>query len=146
MPFGITGGPSEFGHTVGQHMHDLITDGTCENFIDDSGSAADSFEEGMAKLRHILECVHREKLFLSPSKFQVFMTEAIFEDARVGPEGVSPDSSKLTAVVNWKIPEDALQLEGFLGLTVYFRDLVKGYAALEKPLRNLLRGGHPQQH
>ena len=50
MPFGITGGPSEFGHTVARRMHDLITDGTCENFVDDGGSAADSFEEGMAKL------------------------------------------------------------------------------------------------
>ena len=51
----------------------------------------------------------------------------------------SPDSSKLTAVVKWKIPEDVLHLEGFLGLTAYFRDLVKGYAALEKPLHDLLR-------
>lgn len=42
------------------------------------------------------------------------------------------------AVVNWKIPEDALHLEGFLGLTAYFRDLVKTYAALEKPLCDLL--------
>jgi len=69
---------------------------------------------------------------------QVFVTEAVFAGARIGPGGVSPDSSKLTAVVNWKIPEDASHLEGFLGLTAYFRDLVKGYAALEKPLRDLL--------
>ena len=138
MPFGITGGPSEFGHTVGQRLHDLIADGTCKNFVDDGGSAADSFDEGMAKLWQILEHIHREQLSLSPSKLQVFMTEAVFAGARVGPGGVSPDSSKLTAVVNWKIPEDASHLEGFLGLTAYFRDLVKGYAALEKPLRDLL--------
>jgi len=67
------------------------------------------------------------------------MTEAVFAGAHVGPGGVSLDSAKLTAVVNWKIPEDASHLEGFLGLTAYFRDLVKGYAALEKPLRDLLR-------
>ena len=66
------------------------------------------------------------------------MTEAVFAGARIGPGGVSPDSSKLTVVVNWKIPEDASHLEGFLGLTAYFRDLVKGYAALEKPLCDLL--------
>jgi len=66
------------------------------------------------------------------------MTEVVFAGAWVGPGGVSPDSSKLTAVVNWKIPDDASHLEGFLGLTTYFRDLVKGYAALEKPLCDLL--------
>ena len=138
MPFGITGGPSEFGQTVAQRMHDLIMDGTCENFVDDGGSAADSFEEGIAKLQRILEHVRREKLSLSPSKLQVFMTEAVFSGAHFGPGGVSPDSSKLTAVVNWKVPKDASHLEGFLSLTAYFRDLVKGYAALEKPLCDLL--------
>lgn len=138
MPFRITGGPSEFGHTVGQHMHDLTMDGTCENFVDNGGSAVDSFEEGMVKLQQILECVCREKLSLSPSKLQVFMTEVVFAGARVGPGGVSPDFTKLMVVVNWKIPEDTLHLEGFLGLTAYFRDLVKGYTALKKPLCDLL--------
>ena len=76
---------------------------------------------------------------LSPSKLKVFMTEAVFAGAQVGPQGVSPDSSKLTAIVDWPIPEDASHLEGFLGLTSYFRDLVKGYARVEGPLRNLLR-------
>ena len=56
----------------------------------------------------------------------------------MGPQGVSPDSTKLTAIVDWPIPEDALHLEGFLGLTSYFRDLVKGYPKIEGPLRNLL--------
>ena len=119
MPFGITGGPSEFGHMVAKCMHDLITDGTCEIFVDDGGSAADSFKEGIEKLRRILECVHREKLSLSPSKLCIFMTEAVFVGAHIGPGGVSPDSAKLMAVVNWKISEDASHLEGFLGLTAY---------------------------
>ena len=66
------------------------------------------------------------------------MTEAVFAGAQVGPQGVSPDSTKLTAIVDWPIPEDASHLEGFLGLTSYFRDLVKGYAQIEGPLRNLL--------
>jgi len=32
-------------------MHDLIVDRTCENFVDDGGSAVNSFEEGMAKMQ-----------------------------------------------------------------------------------------------
>jgi len=139
MPFGVTGGPSEFGHVTATRMHDLITDNICELFVDDGGSAADSFEEGLGKMLSILKRVRREKLSLSPSKFKAFMTEAVFAGGLVGPNGVSPDPSKLTAVVDWKIPEDASHLEGFLGLTAYFRDLIKGYAQLEKPLRDLLR-------
>ena len=71
---------------------------------------------------------------LSPSKLKLFMTEAVFAGAQVGPQGVSPDSTKLTAIVDWPIPEDASHLEGFLGLTSYFQDLVKGYTQIEGPL------------
>jgi len=63
------------------------------------------------------------------------MSEAVFAGARVGVEGVSPDPTKLTAIVNWPTPADASHLEGFLGLTSYFRDLTKGYAQLEAPQR-----------
>ena len=139
MPFGVTGGPSEFGHVTGERFHDLIAKSVLELFVDDGGMASDSFAEGMMKLRTLLNRVRREKMSLSPSKLKLFMTEAVFAGAQVGPQGVSPDSAKLTAIVNWPIPKDASHLEGFLGLTSYFRDLVKGYAQIEGPLRNLLR-------
>ena len=139
MPFGVTGGPSEFGHVTGERLHDLIATSLLELFVDDGGMAADSFEDGIRKLRTLLDRVRREKMSLSPSKLKLFMTEAVFAGAQVGPQGVSPDSSKLTAIVDWPVPEDASHLEGFLGLTSYFRDLVKGYAKIEGPLRNLLR-------
>src|ERR1700678_2297869 len=139
MPFGVTGGPSEFGHVTGERFHDLIAVSTLELFVDDGGMASNSFEEGMKKLRTLLDRVRREKMSLSPSKLRLFMTEAVFAGAQVGPQGVSPDSAKLTAIVDWPIPEDASHLEGFLGLTSYFRDLVKGYVQIECLLRNSRR-------
>lgn len=139
MPFGVTGGPSEFGHVTGERFHNLIARSILELFVDDGGMASDSFEEGIEKLRALFDRVRREKMSLSPSKLKLFMTEAVFAGAQVGPQGVSPDSAKLTAIVDWPIPEDASHLEGFLGLTSYFRDLIKGYAQIESPLRNLLR-------
>ena len=75
---------------------------------------------------------------LSPSKLKLFMSEAVFAGAQVGVEGVSPDPAKLMTIVNWPIPVDTSHLEGFLGLTSYFRDLTKGYTQLEVPLRNIL--------
>jgi hypothetical protein len=50
-----------------------------------------------------------------------------------------PDAANLTAIVQWKQPQDALNLHAFLGLTSYFRDLIKDYAKVEKVLRDLVK-------
>jgi hypothetical protein len=139
LPFGVTGGPSEFGQLTAESLCDIVGNNTIELFVDDGGASANTFEEGMTKLRTLLVRIRQEKLSLSASKLRVFMTEAVFAGATVGPDGVKPDTAKLTAIVNWPRPQDASHLEGFLGLSGYFRDLVKGYAKLEKPLRDILR-------
>ena len=138
MPFGLTGAPTAFAGVTAVHLHDLIADETLEIFVDDAGAAADTFEDMVSKLTKILERVRERKLSLSATKSQLFMSEAIFAGARIGQRGVLPDLTKLTAVVDWKRPATALNLVSFLGLTGHFCDLVKGYARIEGPLRNLL--------
>ena len=66
------------------------------------------------------------------------MSEAVFAGARVGQRGVLPDLAKLTAVVDWKRLPTALNLASFVGLMGHFWDLIKGYAKIEGPLRDLL--------
>ena len=46
------------------------------------------------------------------------MTTAKFAGATIGPNNVQLDLSKLTAIVNWKRPENNLNLLSFLGLMV----------------------------
>jgi hypothetical protein len=120
MPFGLTGAPSTFAHMTATPMHDLLTNEVMELFVDDGGMAADSFEEMMTKLCSILERVRERKLSLSAAKSQFFMTEAIFVGRHVGPKGVLPDLTKLTAIVDWTKPQDALNLASFLGITGHF--------------------------
>lgn len=139
MPFGLTGAPSTFNHMTATRMYELTAEEIMELFVDDGGTAADTFEEMMEKLTKIFTLIRKHDLSLSASKCEFFMTTMVFAGATVGPNGVQPDLSKLTAIVNWKTPENALALVGFLGLTGWFRDLISGYAKKEQPLRDLLR-------
>ena len=139
MPFGLTGAPSTFAVVTADNMFDLLAEEIMELFVDDGGAVADSFKEMMYKLTRIFTRVCEKNLSLSASKCELFMTEIIFAGTSVGPKGVQPDLKKLTAIVNWKKPENATALAGFLGLTGWFRDLIKGYAKKEQPLRDLLR-------
>ena len=139
MPFGLTGGPSSFANMTAQHLFDLLVEEIMELFVDDGGAAADTFREMMDKLTKIFTRIRECGLSLSASKSEFFMTEMVFAGATVGPKGVQPDLQKLTAIVNWKVPENAAALAGFIGLTGWFRDLVMGYAKRTKPLQDILR-------
>ena len=132
MPFRLTGAPSTFADMTVKHMADLLADGTMELFVDDGGSAAETFNEMMGKLTRIFTRIRERGLSLSASKSEFFMTEIVFAGTTVGPKGVQPNLKKLTAIVNWKIPENATALAGFLGLTEWFQDLIVGYAKKEQ--------------
>ena len=138
MPFGLTGTPSSFGQMTAKALSDLI--GTLlELFVDDGGLAGDNFETMLANTRKLLQRVREKGLSLSAAKSKFFMTEATFAGARVGPDGIKPDLTKLTAVADWKTPSDLQNLGSFLGLTGYFRSLIKGYASIAQPLTDLIR-------
>jgi hypothetical protein len=139
MPFGLTDAPSTFANMTANNMYDLLADEIMELFVEDGGAAADSFDKMMYKLTKIFTRIRNKNLSLSASKCELFMTEKVFAGATVGPKGVQPDLKKLTAIVNWKTPENATELAGFLGLTWWFWDLIMGYAKKEQPLRDLLR-------
>lgn len=139
MPFGLTGAPSTFADMTAKALADLLGDGTMQLFVDDGGAAADDFETMFEKTTRILQRVRKRHLSLSASKSEFFVSEGIFAGAKVSKEGVTVDPAKLTAIVDWKQPPDALNLASFVGLTGHFRDLIRNYAKIEGPLRNLLK-------
>jgi hypothetical protein len=65
------------------------------------------------------------------------MTDAVFAGATVGPEGIKPDLTKLTMIVDWKKPNDLSALESFLSLTGHFQDLIQNYSRIAAPLTDL---------
>ena len=100
--------------------------------------AGDVFIDKLANLQTFFLRCREESLSLSPQKTQLFMSEVIFTGERVGSDGIRADLSKLTAVVNWTMPATIQNLGSFLGLTGYFKPLIKNYSLLEKPLKDLL--------
>ena len=99
--------------------------------------ASDQFSELMNRLHIFLTRCRELRLSISLSKTQLFLQEAVFGGSCVGKEGIQPDLAKLTAVVNWPVPETLLDLMYFLGLTGYFCSLIKDYAYIAAPLTDL---------
>jgi RNase H-like domain found in reverse transcriptase/Reverse transcriptase (RNA-dependent DNA polymerase) len=136
MPFGLTGAPSCFNQVMARALHGLVST-MIQLFVDDGAMAGDIFEEKLANLRIFLTQCREEGLSLSPQKTKLFMSKVIFAGKQIGSNGIQADLTKLTAVVNWETPHTIQNLEAFLGLTSYFRPLIKNYSLLERPLKDL---------
>ena len=121
---GWTGAPTMFSGVVTEHIHDLLANDTLELFVDDVGTKDDTFTGMVVKIRQIFQCCRGHNLSLSPTKCHLLMTETTFAGATVGPNGIQPDLAKLTAVIKWAQPSNALNLTSFLGLMGHFRDLI----------------------
>ena len=107
-------------------------------FVDDGAMAGDVFMDKPANLHTFFARCHKESLALSPQKTQLFMSEVVFAGKQVRSHGIKADLSKLTAVVNWTTLATIQNLGSLLGLTGYFRPLIRNYSLLEKLLKDLL--------
>src|SRR5882762_6664363 len=136
MPFGLTGAPTCFNDMIARKLGDL-KDKLFQLFVDDGGMAGDEFNQHITDLCTLLDRIRDRKLSLSTSKTELFMTEAVFAGATVGPEGIKPDLTKLTMIVDWKKANDLSALESFLSLTGHFQDLIQNYSRIAAPLTDL---------
>ena len=139
MPMGTLGSPACFADLTVQAFKDLVVELGLETFVDDNGIAGDEFDELLLWLRKFLIQCPERGLSLSPSKLQLFLPEVVFGGSRVGKEGIKPDIAKLEAVAKWPQLANLLDLMHFLGLTRYFRSLIKDYTRIVAPLMDLQR-------
>lgn len=138
MPLGLTGSPNTFQEMVSTAFGDMVGRDMIP-WVDDCALWGDEFDEKFSKLRRFFTRCRERKLSLSPSKTNLFMSEALFAGAVVSAAGVAPDLSKVSALLDWEQPKTALELMGFLGLTGHFRHLIPDYARRARPLSDLTR-------
>jgi hypothetical protein len=124
MPMGITGAPTAFCDTLAEWLHDLLVSHYMELFMDDGGCAANTFREMMDKLTILFKQFRECHFSIAPGKTRLCVSETEFAGGTVGRDRIKPDLTKLTAIVNWPQPEDAMNLASFLGLTGFYRKKV----------------------
>jgi hypothetical protein len=107
--------------------------------MDDIYLPGDDFDTKLTNLRKLFTHCRDKGLSLSPSKTKLFFTDVLFAGTMVGPDGIKPNLDKVSAVVNWPVPQDVQDLMGFLGLTNYFRRLICDYGRIARPLSDLTR-------
>ncbi|GFX80707.1 retrovirus-related Pol polyprotein from transposon 412 [Trichonephila clavipes] len=96
-----------------------------------------TFEEHLQNIRKVLSKLRDANLKLNPSKCKFFQKEVNYLGHIISAEGVRTDPEKVSAVKNWKRPENLRELRSFLGLCTYYRKFVKGFSNIARPLHRL---------
>ena len=77
-------------------------------------------------MRIALQTLRNHHLFGKLSKCDFWLSEVNFLGHVVSQEGVSVDSSKVDAVLNWQSPKNVFEIRSFLGLVGYYLPFCEG--------------------
>lgn len=136
MPFGLCNAPATFERLMETVLKGLSYE-ACLVYLDDIIIVGRSFDEHLENLRKVLQKLKDVNLKLSPAKCKLFRHEVTYLGHVISAEGVRTDPEKVSAVKNWKCPNDVHQLRSFLGLCTYYRRFVKDFSYIARPLHRL---------
>lgn len=109
------------------------------HFIDDIILATDSLEEMLDLLDKVLKVFIQHNLTVEPSKIQLCMQEIEFLGFTLHSEGYSPSKRNIDKIQNLVRPTNKKGVKSLLGLSNYFRSLIKDYSKIVDPLIELTK-------
>ncbi|KAH9726475.1 hypothetical protein KPL70_008268 [Citrus sinensis] len=137
MPFGLTNAPSTFQAAMNQNFAAYLQKFVIV-FFDDILVYSATMADHLVHLEQVLLCLQMHQFFVKLSKCLFCKSSIEYLGHIISAMGVQADPQKVTAMLEWPLPQSTKQLRGFLGLTGYYRRFIRGYASLAAPLTDLL--------
>ncbi|WVZ84130.1 hypothetical protein U9M48_031191 [Paspalum notatum var. saurae] len=142
MSFGLTNGPAYFMNLMNKVFMEYL-DKFVVVFIDDILIYSKTEEEHEEHLRLVLQKLREHKLYAKLSKCEFWLDQVPFLGHIVSKGGIMVDPSKISSVMDWKVPEVVKEVRGFLGLVGYYRRFIESFSRIAKPMTSLLEKGVP---
>ncbi|WVZ59648.1 hypothetical protein U9M48_009762 [Paspalum notatum var. saurae] len=137
MSFGLTNASPYFMETMNNMLHKF--DQFMVVFIDDILIFFETEKEHEQHLMMVLQTLCDNKFYAKLKKCEFWLSEVSFMGHVINEKGISVDPSKVSAVVEWKIPSNVnvKDVRSFLGMVGYYRRFVKEFSIIAKPLSML---------
>jgi len=139
MFFGLTNSLATFQAMMNDLLRDLVVEEKVVVFIDDVMIAMKT-EEGHDKIvEEVLRRLEENDLFVKLEKCVWKVREVEFLGVIIGEDGVRMEKEKVQGVVEWLVLKSMKDVQKFLGLANYYRQFVKDFAKIAKPLHKMTR-------
>ena len=119
MPMGLKAAGAMF-----QQLMEIALAGlqwiSCLIYLDDVIVFGKDFDEHLHRLAEVLQRFREAGLKLKPAKCEFFRKEVKFLGHVINAEGVCPDPSNVEKIINWPMPQNAVEVHGLLGMDNYY--------------------------
>ena len=141
MFFGLTNSPATFQTMINDLLRDLVVKEKVAVFIDDM-IVATEMEEGHDEIvEEVLKRLEENDLFVKLEKCVWKVREVGFLGVIIEKDRVGMEKEKVQGVIEWLVLRSVKDVQKFLGLANYYRQFVKDFAMIEKPLYETTRKG-----
>ncbi|GBG84493.1 hypothetical protein CBR_g38776 [Chara braunii] len=151
-PMGICNAPATFQRAMNMTFQNFVnktrlTQGMINFcvivYMDDILVYSETYHGHVQHIEWTLGALRDAGFKIALEKNEFFLSEISFLGYVVTRGGLRPDSRKVAAVKEAPIPTSLTQVRAFLGLASYYRRFIKGFAAIARPLTNMLRKDQP---
>ena len=139
MFFGMTNSSATFQGMMNKILRDMINEGKVMVFVDDVLIGIETEEGHDEIVEEVLRRLEKNDLYVKPEKCAWKVQEVNFLGVAMGQEKIEIEEDKVAGVLNWSVPKTVRDIRKFLGLANYYRQFVKDFAKLARPLNNLTR-------
>ncbi|KAH7710724.1 gagpol and env protein precursor [Aphelenchoides avenae] len=137
LPFGLSNAPGGFERAM-ETIFDEELGKSVFIYLDDILIATETLEEHLQVVEKVLSKLREYNLRLKPKKCAFLKTETAFLGHVISSEGLKTDAEKIEKILAFPVPKNMTDVRSFLGLGNYYRQFVKNFTLLSKPIRDVL--------
>ena len=120
-------------------LRDLVVEEKVAVFIDDVIVATETEKGHDEIVEKVLRRLEKNDLFVKPEKCMWKVKEVEFLEVIIGEDRVRMEKEKVQGVIEWPVPKSVKNVQKFLELANYYRQFMKDFARIAKPLHEMTR-------
>nr|AAA28600.1 reverse transcriptase endonuclease [Drosophila virilis] len=139
LPFGLRNASSIFQRAIDDILREHIGK-ICFVYVDDVIIFSKNETEHLQHINIVLKCLIDANMRVGPEKTRFFKESIEFLGFIVTKDGATSDPKKVKAIQEFPEPKNVYSVRSFLGLANYYRVFIKDFAAIARPISDILKG------